>query len=66
MKETHGNPHIRVDEHTRKRLKIMAAQKEMSMQDLVEWLLSEQEKREETGKAWTVPSEDAPLRSPRL
>ncbi|GAC1469249.1 MAG: hypothetical protein PVSMB2_37840 [Ktedonobacteraceae bacterium] len=38
--------HMRIKHHTRQRLKIMAAKKNMTMQDLVEWLLSEQEKRE--------------------
>lgn len=51
MNTTNNNPHIRVYEDTRQRLKIMAAQKKMSMQDLVAWLLREQEKREEKGSA---------------
>lgn len=46
MKDSNINPHIRVFEDTRKRLKVMAAQHEMTMQELVEWLLAEQEKRE--------------------
>jgi predicted HicB family RNase H-like nuclease len=52
MNEDKINPHIRVYPQTRQRLKVMAAQQGVSMQDLVERLLSEQEKREkEKGNA---------------
>jgi hypothetical protein len=47
MKETNRNPVIRVYPQTRKKLKVQAAQHNMTMQDYVEWLASEQEKREQ-------------------
>lgn len=40
------NPEIRVYPHTRQRLKVMAAQHNKTIQDFVEWLVSEQERRE--------------------
>ncbi|HEU5227084.1 MAG TPA: hypothetical protein VFU49_04665 [Ktedonobacteraceae bacterium] len=46
VKEPNRNPEIRVYPQTRRRLKIMAAQHDMTMQDFVEWLVAEQEKRE--------------------
>jgi hypothetical protein len=46
MSETNRNPVIRVYPHTRTKLKVQAAQHEMTMQDYVEWLVTEQEKRE--------------------
>lgn len=44
------NPEIRVYPHTRQRLKVMAAQHSMTMQDFVEWLVAEQERREKGEK----------------
>lgn len=46
MNEPNRNPVIRVYPHTRKKLKVQAAQHNMTMQDYVEWLVNEQEKRE--------------------
>jgi hypothetical protein len=51
MNETQRNPVIRVYPHTRLKLKVQAAQHEMTMQDYVEWLAAEQEKREESKDA---------------
>jgi hypothetical protein len=47
MKEPNRNPVIRVYPQTRKKLKVQAALHNMTMQDYVEWLVSEQEKREQ-------------------
>lgn len=51
MSETNRNPVIRVYPHTRQKLKVQAAQHEKTMQDYVEWLVTEQEKREESQHA---------------
>lgn len=40
MSETNRNPVIRVYPHTRQKLKVRAAQRGMTMQDYVEWLVS--------------------------
>jgi len=44
------HPEVRVYPHTHPRLKLMALQHNMTMQDLVEWLVAEQEKREKGDK----------------
>lgn len=51
MKETNRNPVIRVYPQTRKKLKVQAALRSMTMQDYVEWLVTEQEKREQYNDA---------------
>jgi hypothetical protein len=50
MKQRNENPEIRVYPHTRKRLKVLAAQHSMSMIDFVEWLVAQQIEREKGGK----------------
>lgn len=40
------NPEIRVYPHIRQQLKIMAAQKGMTMIDLVAWLVEQEQKRQ--------------------
>ena len=54
MNETNKNPVIRVYPQTRQRLKVMAAQRRMTMQDLVEWLVAEQEREDK--KTQTSPT----------
>jgi hypothetical protein len=50
MNETNRNPVIRVYARTRQKLKVQAAQHNMTMQDYVEWLANEQERREKGEK----------------
>lgn len=50
MKQRNENPEIRVYPHTRKRLKVLATQHDMSMIDCVEWLVAQQIEREKGGK----------------
>jgi macrodomain Ter protein organizer (MatP/YcbG family) len=52
MKDINRNPVIRVYPHTRKKLKILAAERGETMQDTVERLVQEELEREEAkGKA---------------
>jgi predicted HicB family RNase H-like nuclease len=44
------NPEIRVHPHTRTKIKVEAAKRSMSMQDYVEWVVSQQIEREQKGE----------------
>jgi alpha-ketoglutarate-dependent taurine dioxygenase len=56
MKETNRNPLIRVHPYTRKKLKIIAAHYEESMQDTVERLVQAEMERLRKGGQADVPS----------
>ncbi len=45
MKETKFNPEIRVYPQTRQKLKVLAAQRGMTMIELVEWLVNQEIER---------------------
>lgn len=47
MKEQKRNPVIRVYPRTRLKLKVLAAQRGMTMQDYLEWLINVQVEREQ-------------------
>lgn len=46
MNISQRNPVMRVYPHTRQKLKVMAAQHKMTMQDMIEWLVVQQMERE--------------------
>lgn len=48
---TNKNPEIRVYPHTRTKLKVQAAQHNMTMLDYVEWLVNQQIEREKKGES---------------